>query len=144
MTQTGAPGGAQPTIMVVDDNHDVRALLRVWLGRLDYRVVEAADGPAAVRVATRERPDLILMDLHLPKMDGFSAAYHIRQQANLGSHVPIIAVSADNELGREARRPTSEDYDVDFTDFVPKPFSPAQLKDVLDHYLPRGGGVLKE
>ena len=62
--------------------------------------------------------------------------------AGLDDDVPIISVSADDKLGMEARRPTSEAHDVGFTDFVPKPFSPRQLSDILDHYLPAtaGGG----
>jgi CheY-like chemotaxis protein len=128
------------TVLVVEDGNTLRALLRAWLARHGCRVVEAADGRAAVEAARRERPDLILMDLHLPKMDGFSAARRIRELAGLGDDVPILAVSADNELGAEARQPTSEERDVGFTDFVPKPFSPSQLGDILDHYLPARGG----
>lgn len=127
------------TVLVVEDSNTLRALLRAWLVRHNCRVVEAADGRAAVEVARRERPDLVLMDLHLPKMDGFAAARRIRELAGLGDDVPILAVSADTELGVEARQPSSEDHDVGFTDFVPKPFSPQQLGDVLDHYLPAGG-----
>lgn len=145
MTDTETRSGSkQQTIMVVDDNDDLRILLKAWLEQLGYRVVAAADGPTAVKVAASERPDLILMDLHMPEMDGFSAASRIRLLAKLESHVPIIAVSAHNELGREARQPTSEEHAVGFSDFVPKPFSPAQLKDVLDHYLPKSENMSDE
>jgi len=123
------------TIMLVDDNDDLRGLLRVWLTQLGCRVVEAANGRVAVDIAASEHPDLIFMDLHMPKMDGFDAARRIRSLANLSEHLPIIAVSADSALGAEARRPTSEAHNVGFTDFIPKPFSPRQLKDILDHYL---------
>ncbi len=141
MTREEVGGSAQPTVLVVDDNDELRALLRMWLGHHDCRVVEAADGPTAVNVATRERPDLIFMDLHMPEMDGFSAAYRIRLLAKLGSHVPIIAISADNTLGGEVLRRVGGPHDVGFTDFVPKPFSPGQLEDILARYLPQGGGV---
>lgn len=124
------------TVMLVDDNDDLRGLLRIWLTQLDCRVVEAANGRAAVSVAASEHPDLIFMDLHMPKMDGFDAARRIRLLANLSDQMPIIAVSADAALGAEARRPTSEAHEVGFTDFIPKPFSPRQLQDILDHYLP--------
>jgi len=131
--------GIRATVMLVDDNNDLRVLLRVWLMQLDCRVVEAANGRAAVAVAASEYPDLIFMDLHMPKMDGFDAARRIRSLANLSDHIPIIAVSGDHVLGAEARHPTSEAHDVGFTDFIPKPFSPRQLKDILDHYLPDAG-----
>ena len=130
--------------MVVDDNDDLRALLRMLLTQHGCRVVEAADGPTAVSVAKRERPDLILMDLHMPEMNGFAAAYRIRLLAKLGAGVPIIAISGDNALGVEAREPTSEAHKVGFADFVPKPFSPAQLGEILDHYLPPGKGAPEE
>jgi CheY-like chemotaxis protein len=130
---------AQRVVMVVDDSADIRDVLRMWL-KHDYRVVEAKDGATAVRVATRERPDLILMDLHMPGMDGFSAAYHIRLLAKLGSHVPIIAISADVALGTEAKNPTMTAHDVGFTDFAPKPFSLQQLEDILTNYLPERDG----
>ncbi len=132
----------RPTVLVVDDNDELRGLLCVWLGKYGCRVVEAADGPTAVSIAKLERPDLIFMDLHMPKMDGFAAAYRIRLLAMLDEQMPIIAVSADGALGVEARQPSSEAYDVGFTDFVPKPFSPAQLKDILIHYLPGGAEKL--
>jgi CheY-like chemotaxis protein len=76
------------------------------------------------------------MDLHLPEMDGFSAARRIRELAGLRPGLPILAVSSDDEMGAEARRPSSEGRDVGFTDFVPKPFSMRQIGDILDHYLP--------
>jgi CheY-like chemotaxis protein len=126
--------------MVVDDNDDIRDVLRLWLKQHGCRVVEAEDGMTAVKVATDERPDLILMDLHMPGMDGFSAAYRIRLLAKLGSHVPIIAISADAQLGIEAKNPTTIAHDVGFTDFAPKPFSPQQLEDILTNYLPERDG----
>ena len=125
---------------MVDDNDELRALLRAWLGQHGCRVVEAADGPTAVSVARSERPDLILMDLHMPEMDGFAAAYRIRMLAKLGANVPIIAISADNELGVETLKPTSAAHAVGFDDFAPKPFSPGQLEDLLARHLPQGVG----
>jgi CheY-like chemotaxis protein len=136
-----AKGAARGTVLVVDDNDDLRVLLVLWLSEHGCRVVEAANGRAAVEVARQERPDLVLMDLHLPKMDGFSAARRIRELAELRDDVAILAVSADDMLGREVRLPTSEERDAGFADFVPKPFSPRQLGDILDHYLPARDGV---
>lgn len=135
-----ANAGTRGTVLVVEDGNTLRKLLRMWLERHGCRVVEAANGREAVEAVKRKRPDLILMDLHLPKMDGFSAARRIRELAGLSEDVPILAVSADSELGAEARNPSTEERDVGFTDFVPKPFSPAQLGDILDHYLPARGG----
>jgi len=125
-------------VLVVDDNEEIRELLGLWLKTRDCRVVEASDGAEAVEVARRERPDLIFMDLHLPQFDGFSAAYRIRLYGGAGSRVPIIAISADGELGGVVQQPVPG-RDVGFTDFAPKPFSPGQLDQILDRYLPRAG-----
>jgi CheY-like chemotaxis protein len=130
----------QPTVLVVDDNEELRFLLKMWLEKYNCRVVEAEDGPTAVSIATTERPDLILMDLHMPKMDGFAAAYRIRLLAKLGTHVPIIAISADGKLGTEAQRPTSTAHDVGFTGFIQKPFNLEQLEDMLKRYLALSAG----
>ncbi len=144
MIEEEAKGTTRPTVLVVDDNDDIRELLRGWLGKHNCRVVEAEDGPTAVSVATREHPDLVLMDLHMPGMDGFAAAYRLRLLAKLGADVPIIAISADNALGVEAQHPTTEAHNVGFTAFAPKPFSPAQLEELLERYLPKVKGVSEE
>ena len=131
-----AKDSARPVVLVVDDNEELRALLSTWLAAHGCRVVEAADGRTAAGVASRERPALILMDLHMPEIDGFAAAYRIRLLSGLGEGVPIVAISADGELGIEAQHPGSEAHNVGFTDFALKPFSPAQLEDLLARYLP--------
>src|SRR5262249_43069853 len=81
------------TIMVVEDYDDTRVLLRKSLESLGYSVVEACNGQEAVEFADRERPDLILMDLDLPILDGIAATQCIRQKPELVS-VPIVAVTA--------------------------------------------------
>lgn len=81
------------TIMVVEDYDDTRQLLKALLERKGYRVLEATNGREAVEVATRGRPDLILMDLDLPIIDGIEATNRIRRDAGLRD-VPIIAVTA--------------------------------------------------
>jgi CheY-like chemotaxis protein len=62
-----------PTILVVDDFEDTRLLLRTWLQRRGFRVIEAEDGIEAIRRATTEGPDLIIMDMEMPQLDGLSA-----------------------------------------------------------------------
>lgn len=86
-------GRAGKTVMVVEDFEDNRFMMRRLLEMSGYRVVEAINGQEAVEVALRERPDLILMDLSLPLLDGLAATRRIRQHAELKS-VPIVAVSA--------------------------------------------------
>ncbi|MFN7947142.1 MAG: response regulator [Blastocatellia bacterium] len=80
-------------VLVVDDNDDIREMLAVLLDMQGYKVVVAADGEEAVSVANREEPDVILMDVMMPKLDGLEAARRITQNPRL-SRVPIIGLSA--------------------------------------------------
>ena len=81
------------TILVVDDYSDNRTLLAAWLRAKGYRVVEANDGREGVQQANRTNPDLILMDLAMPELDGVEATRQIRQR-NVFAHTPIFAISA--------------------------------------------------
>ena len=85
------------TILVAEDNEDSRLMLRLFLENLEYNVIEAKNGEEAVRLAEQKVPDLILMDLNMPEMDGVTAATVIRNFTEL-SNVPIIAMSAYGDL----------------------------------------------
>ncbi len=79
--------------MIVEDYDDTRLLLKQGLEILGYSVLEASNGQEAVDIADREHPDLILMDLDLPILDGIAATQKIRQQEHMES-VPIVAATA--------------------------------------------------
>ena len=81
------------TVLVAEDNEDVRLMMRTLLEMKGYAVLEAGDGPEAISVAQDSRPDLILMDLQLPRLNGFAVARFVRQTEALRD-VPIIVVSA--------------------------------------------------
>jgi CheY-like chemotaxis protein len=83
-------------VLIVEDADDARYFMRLELEQLGYRVVEAENGLRAVEVAERERPDIILMDLSLPIMDGIAATEKIRATDGL-DEVPIIALTAYQE-----------------------------------------------
>jgi two-component system, cell cycle response regulator DivK len=89
MTANGSPGA----IMVVDDNEPSRDALSRRLQRRGYRTVLAGDGAEALAAAHRERPDLILMDLGLPGMDGWEATRRLKQDP-VTCHIPVIVLSA--------------------------------------------------
>ena len=82
-----------PTILIVEDYPDSRTLLSALLRAKGYKVVEARDGREGVRQAHRVTPDLILMDLAMPEMDGVEATRQLRQRNTL-SRIPIFAISA--------------------------------------------------
>jgi len=98
MAMTG-PLVAPVTVLVVDDSADTRAVLSRTLVRRGYRVVEAADGRQAVEVALRVCPDLILMDLNMPVMDGLAATERIRELKEKCGDVAIVAVTAFDTYG---------------------------------------------
>ena len=125
----------RPTIMVVDDYDDVRSMLTRWLEDQECRVIEATGGNEAVELAKRERPDLILMDLALPEIDGFSATFSIRAHEEL-REIPIIGISAYGELGIDAQLKV-DPQSMGFNDYLPKPFSPQKLSQILDEYIPQ-------
>jgi CheY-like chemotaxis protein len=84
------------TVLLVEDDEDTRYVMRLELERREYRVIEAEDGEQSVTLAEQERPDIILMDLSLPTMDGLEATRQIRGLNGM-SAVPIIAVTAHQE-----------------------------------------------
>ena len=83
----------QQHILVVDDSQDMRELLQRLLERAGYRVVVAQDGQASLTQAKRHHPDLVLMDLSLPDLDGWEAVRHLRKMPEFRT-TPIIAVTA--------------------------------------------------
>ncbi len=82
-----------PTILVVDDNRDSRELVLKVLSRQGFRLLEAADGKEALAAIAAQKPDLVLLDLSLPEMDGFEVARHLKAQENY-RNMPVIAITA--------------------------------------------------
>jgi two-component system cell cycle response regulator DivK len=122
--------GKKHTVMVVEDYDDTRLLLRQVLETRGYRVLEAINGQQAVDIAEREHPDLILMDLDLPILDGIAATQRIRQHAEL-TKVPIVAVTA---------YPMSYTHVKAFAkgcdEYMAKPIDLNELTELLNRYLP--------
>jgi CheY-like chemotaxis protein len=124
-------GSLPPVVMVVEDFEDNRFMMRRLLEMSGYRVLEAINGEEAVELAYRERPQLILMDLSLPQLDGLAATRRIRQYAELRD-VPIVAVSAHDTADFHA-----DALAAGCNDYVTKPIDFDQLEALLHRLLPK-------
>lgn len=115
----------KPTILLVEDYPETRTMLRQWLERKGYRLVEAADGQEALDLAPLAHPDLILMDLRLPEMNGIAATRRIREHPDL-KDVPVIALSAlDPAMFRDAA------LTVGCVEYLTKPIDLDELEELL-------------
>ena len=108
-------------ILVVEDQEDNRRILRDLLTSSGFEVVEAVNGIEGVRLAKKLIPDLILMDIQLPGIDGYEATRQIKAKANLAS-IPIIVVTSYALSGDDKKA-----YDAGCDEYVAKPFSPRKL-----------------
>jgi two-component system cell cycle response regulator DivK len=112
-------------ILVIEDQNDLRDVLRTLLTGSGYAVTEASDGQGGVEKARSDPPDLILMDIQLPVMDGYETTRQIKAQPNL-KRTPIIAISSFAMKGDEEKaRAAGCDH------YVTKPYSPMQLLKVI-------------
>ncbi|HLO34788.1 MAG TPA: response regulator [Candidatus Deferrimicrobium sp.] len=122
-------------ILVVDDDPNVQRLLQYTLKQEGYEVVVASDGAEGFRLWGAEAPDLILLDVMLPKLDGYQVATKIRTEEGTTGHVPIIMLTAEREVEQKVRglRAGADDYLI-------KPFHPAELmariKSLLARFAP--------
>jgi two-component system, cell cycle response regulator DivK len=108
-------------ILVVEDQEDLRGVLRDLLSGSGYEMLEAPDGQVGVDKAKAEKPDLILMDIQMPVMDGYEATRQIKTDPDLTS-IPIVAVSSFAMKGDEEKARGAEcDH------YITKPYSPMQL-----------------
>ena len=118
------------TILYVEDNDANRMIVRDLLKRTKYVLIEAHDGEAGVAAALEKRPDLILMDIQLPKISGLEAIRRIRADASMAV-TPIIAItsfalSGDDQKAKEAGA----------TAYLAKPYSPRDLMALIRKFLP--------
>ena len=125
--------GAKPLVLVVENHEDTRFMLEYLLGIRGCLVVMAVDGEDAVRMAEIKRPDLILMDASLPRLDGLAATRRIRELATL-HEVPIIFLSGHAQPTFRARALATGG-----NDYIIKPFTIDQLDRVLERHLGKDG-----
>ena len=116
-------------ILVVEDTEDNRQIIRDLLTSAGYEMIEAVNGEEGVTMAAEHRPDLILMDIQLPVIDGYEATRRIKAQPEL-KHIPIIAVTSYALSGDEAKT-----REAGCDAYVAKPFSPRQLLAKIREFL---------
>src|SRR5687768_7751607 len=122
-------------ILVVDDDAHIRQLLAFALGKAGMKTTEAGDGEAALKEVERERPDLIVLDINMPRMDGLEVCRRLRAEGDL----PILFLSSrDDEVDRVVGLELGGD------DYVVKPFSPREVVARVSAILKRGGRALEQ
>jgi DNA-binding response OmpR family regulator len=111
-----------PQILVVDDDPSICKFVQANLEARSYEVLTAADGEEAIRIAEKEKPDLIILDIVMPEMDGFAVCRKIRERSNL----PIIMLSA-----REGENDKEKCVACGASDYLTKPFVLRELLDMV-------------
>lgn len=117
-------------VLIVEDYEDTREFMKFLIEEYGYQVVEAADGIEVVNRVKTQHPDLILMDISLPFVDGLTATRTIREIENGSHHVPIIAITA---FGKNYYDRAIE---AGCNDLIDKPVDFDVLEPILNHYLP--------
>jgi CheY-like chemotaxis protein len=118
------------TVLVVDDYADTRQLLKRMLEEMAFRVMEAADGQQAIDVVREECPNLILLDLNMPHVDGLEAARQIRACKGVCSNTPIVAITAFDTYGMEEAA-----LEAGCDGYFLKPVDMERLDEILRKYL---------
>jgi CheY-like chemotaxis protein len=129
-TDLASSHAGKRTILVVDDFDDTRLLLKTWLEKKGFNIVEAENGNQAVSLAQQVRPDLIIMDMQMPELDGLAATRKIRSIRELDG-TPVLAVSA---YGAQQFR--AEALAAGCSEYVSTPFEPDNLEQVINSFLP--------
>jgi DNA-binding response OmpR family regulator len=109
------------TILVADDDPDIRSLVVLRLERSGYRVLRASDGREALDIALREHPDLAVLDITMPKLDGMEVTRNLRAHDETRA-IPVILLTA-----RVQEDDVAKGLDAGATDYLKKPFSPQEL-----------------
>jgi len=135
--RTGGPAGGPPTVLIADDDPGILLLLQTTLRNEGFRLLTASDGESALDLARQERPDLMLIDWHMPGRDGLSVCQAVRADPDPGFRkTPIVLVTA--QAGAEN---TAMGFAAGVTDYLTKPFVPLHVRTRVRSWLMRAGVV---
>jgi two-component system, cell cycle response regulator DivK len=118
------------TVLYVEDNEYNLKMVRQLLARTSYKLIEATDGEAGVATAIRELPDLILMDIQLPKLSGLDATRRLRVDPNTAA-IPIIVITSFALSGDDQKA-----KDAGASAYLAKPYSPRELMQMIRKFVP--------
>jgi CheY-like chemotaxis protein len=121
----------KPVVLIAEDNPDIRALTKILLESEGCRVIEAVDGRKALSAARCSVPDLILLDIQMPFMDGLQVTRRLRESDST-RHIPIVALSASHDKRREA-------LEAGCSAFINKPLMPEAIREFLKLCSPQVG-----
>jgi DNA-binding response OmpR family regulator len=121
----------RPLVLVADDDPDIRSLVTLRLERSGYEVVAARDGEQALAAALERAPDLALLDVMMPKLDGYEVTERLRQE-EATRHLPVILLTA-----RVQETDIARGVEAGADDYVKKPFSTSELRDRVQAVLGR-------
>lgn len=116
---------AHETILIVEDNPVNQKLLLTILKPHEYRLVTAVDGEEAIQMASQELPDLILMDLQIPKINGYDATRMIKEDPKT-AHIPVVALTAHAMPEEKARA-----QEIGFHDYITKPIDTRSFPELI-------------
>ena len=117
------------TILIVEDNDDNRLIYRQYLTHAGYRILEATNGIDGVDLALRERPDLVLMDISMPQMDGLTATRHLKAHP-VAQSIPVIALTA-HAMPADADMALAAGCDA----YLAKPVMPRQVRVEIERWI---------
>ncbi len=117
-------------ILVVEDSPTILYMMTDMLSQLGYEILKAANGAEAVTLATTEKPDVILLDVILPKLNGYQVCRQIKSQPQT-EHIPVIMITSK---GKQTDRHWGLEQGADA--YIVKPVDPDELKDVIDKFIP--------
>jgi len=130
-------------ILVVDDDPDMRLAIASVLSSRSYQVIEARDGYEALRRLKEEKPDLMLLDLLMPGVDGFAVVKELKNAQEGYPNIPILIISSIREEASHRRYELEVGHKLDVDEYIEKPIEPFILLKRVEKLLSKGGKDVK-